>query len=205
VASRPEWFQPVSRFILEVNPIICAIAIGSYVLSGLLPIHPAATKVALARPPAADFSGEEVTAMVQTAHAAARAAAMRKTERDMASAEPAPAATPAHPHRTLAAAKERTARVAPRQTAIQPVPAQPVPAQPAMAEPPAPPMQIVRAEEPRSWYGRTIDRVSGWGGTVARTTRLDDAASLAVAAPGAVMRAGVRTVDFVAGAILPGR
>jgi hypothetical protein len=204
VSARLAWFTPLSRYVLEINPIICAVAIGGYVFAGALQQRPPSIDLVISALAPASYSGEEVTAMVQTTHAAALAAAKERAaaEQRQTAAETAPAAT--EPKRKpLAAFAKPAGRLKP---AGQPLVPQASETVVAAAVPPSAPISILpeAATEARTWYGRGWDAVSGLTGAVARTTRLEDAAGLAAATPGAVARVGKRAVGFIADTFLPG-
>jgi hypothetical protein len=194
----------LSKFVLEVTPLISAILIAAYLFSGL---HwnptSAETLATLPAPEAAVNSGEELTAMINAAHAAA--ILYPQTRQSAAAAEPVAAAASATPEpQRVAAPAPGSARMAarPPTAATTPAVAESSPIVPAAAvaaeaAAPAPPASEA------TWYGKTRGAVAGWGEKAVKVTRLDYAAGLVVDTPSAVMRAGRKTIGAVAGLIVP--
>jgi hypothetical protein len=193
------WLRPLSKFVLEVNPMICAAAIGAYVLGSVIAQSSAPKPLTLAAPEPFELSGEEITAIVQTAHSAALTGKVRPEGEPRETAEATPQAKAEEPRRAEPKNRIVERKLPARAAAPKPAPravetaalAAPLPA-------PPPPAAITpdRARQERSWYGRTWNAVSGWGG---------DAAEAVVATPGAVVRAGKRTFEVVTDAVIPGR
>jgi hypothetical protein len=194
-ASLPK-IERLSKFVLEVNPMICAAAIGAYVLGSVIAQSSAPTPLQIALPDPVELSGEEITAMVQTSHAGTLAATAPQKAEPQQAAEALPKGLEprkAEPKKRLATTERNLpARAAAPKPAPRPVETAAL----APSLPPPPPVAIAPVREERSWYGRTWDTVAGWSG---------DAADLVVATPGAVVRASKRTFEVVTDAVVPGR
>jgi hypothetical protein len=153
-----------------------------------------------------EISGEEVTTLVQSAHAATQSAKLRLE------ASPGETAITAAAKAEEPRATEQSRKAEPKKRVVHqehkppakvamPKPSpRPIETAALVAPqlPPPPPVAITPepAQEKRSWFGRTWDTVSGWSG---------DAAHAVVATPGAVARAGKRTFEVVSDAVVPGR
>jgi hypothetical protein len=184
------WLKPLSKFVLEVSPLVSALLIGAYLVSGAHEgQRPPATAAAISQPDSAMLSGEAVTEMIMQAHAAvaaeSREQAARAEARPVEVAQPvAAAASPVKPAARVAHAKSRAATPAGKVADAQA--ATPVATTPTQTAAVVPPKRhgILR---------RTWGTVAGWGGTVAHATKIDYAADVVAETPSAVARAGRKT------------
>ncbi len=199
------WLKPLSKFVLEINPMICAAAIGAYVLGSVIAQSSAPKPLTVELDPF-ELSGEEITTLVKGAHTPTptQSAKIEVEAKPSDAAQMAPAATARSEEPRKAEPKKRVVSQE-RKPSAKPATAQkpnPRPVETAALAtpqlPPPPPVAITpdAAQEKRSWLGRTWNTVSGWSG---------DAADAVVATPGAIARAGKRTFEVVTDAVVPGR
>jgi hypothetical protein len=187
------WLKPMSKFVLEVSPLVSALLIGAYLVSGA---HEAPQAAALVAPgpelDTATLSGEAITEMVKQAHDAAAV----ESHRGDTSSLTAPVVQVAAVARTFKPAPrtahaQRPAKPAhPAKLARKPVP-QPLPPPSAVQPPPSP--QQAAAPPEHGLLRRTWGSVTNFGGAVAHATRIDQAADAVAETPAAVARAGRKT------------
>jgi hypothetical protein len=186
VSTSVVWLKPLSKFVLEVSPLVSALLIGAYLVSGAHEgRRPPATAAAIPQPDSAMLSGEAVTAMIMQAHAAV--AAENREQATRAEARPAEVVQ-------TAAAVDSPVKPAAKIAHAKAKPATPA-AKVADATPPSvtpPPPAAVPPKHP-GILRRTWGAVSGWSGAVAHAAKIDYAADVVAETPSAVARAGRKT------------
>ena len=205
------WLKPLSKFVLEVSPLISAVLVGAY-LAGSVNWKPTAaeTLFALPGPDSAASSGEELTSLIKAAHAAvaekpqaSKTQALQPDEISEPSVAVAAIATPesrprttdsraAKPTKAARPAKSATSAASVKKDAILPPPL-------SLASAPQP---AIAAAEP-TWLGRSWGTVAGWGEKAAKVTKLDYAVDVVADTPFAVVRVGKKTLDAVASVVVP--
>lgn len=198
------WLKPMSKFVLEVSPLVSALLVGAYLVSGA---HEAPQTAALVTPgpelDTATLSGEAITDMVKHAHDASVVESDRQDRSSMTAPPPVvQVATvtrtfkpiPKSPHAQRSAKPAHPAKLA-HTSAPQSPP--PVPA----VQPPPLRQQTAAAPE-HGLLRRTWGSVANFGGAVAHATHIDQAADAVAETPAAVARVGRKTWQAVT-SILP--
>jgi hypothetical protein len=221
VPTSPALLKPLHKLVLEALPLAAAGVIGAYVMVGVV-WSPAASRPNLETaeaPPSAAMSGEDLTSLIKSAHAAVAINTEQPSDagaqpEHTASVTPAAVAKPAQQRKIANTARAPHAPVpspagnaaaTPRQVAVintmPAAPAAPAESAPTVITPAA------AAEEPAGFGTRLVRRGADWGGKAAHYTGVEYVARTARAAPGAVVNVSRRAAGAIGsavGSLLPG-
>lgn len=220
MSTSPALLKPLHKLVLEALPLAAAGVIGTYVLVGLA-WSPAASRVNLETaeaPPSAAMSGEDLTDLIKSAHAAVAVKAEQPggagaQPEHTASVPPAAVAKPAQHRKTATTARAPHApgpALAGNTALHQGMTANAEPAAapaPAAASTPLVITPAAASEEPAGFGTRLARRGADWGGKAAHYTGVEYAARAARAAPGAVVNASRRAAGAIGsafGSLMPG-